>query len=143
MEDTAALPAAEFGFPGPLRDRLVAAILCGAKTTTTSLLIEYEVDGEALPSVGSRQRVVDSAGKAAAVIETVAVEQVPLGDVPWDHARSEGEGHADLGEWRADHERFWHGAEMRGFLRLPAFTVGEDTIVVLERFRVVETGDRR
>jgi hypothetical protein len=29
------LPIAEFGFPGPLRDQLVTAILRGAKTTTT------------------------------------------------------------------------------------------------------------
>jgi hypothetical protein len=28
------LPVAEFGFPGPLRDQLVAAILAGTKTTT-------------------------------------------------------------------------------------------------------------
>src|ERR1700680_52842 len=28
------LPVAEFAFPGPLRDRLVAAIVAGAKTTT-------------------------------------------------------------------------------------------------------------
>ena len=41
---------AEFGFPGPLRDKLVAAILDGAKTSTTALVVEYEQDGEALPS---------------------------------------------------------------------------------------------
>ncbi|MDR3081890.1 MAG: RNA-binding protein, partial [Streptomyces sp.] len=38
----ASLPRAEFAFPGLLRDRLVAAILCGAKTSTTGLLAEYE-----------------------------------------------------------------------------------------------------
>ena len=29
------LPIAEFGFPGPLRERLVAAMLTGEKVTTT------------------------------------------------------------------------------------------------------------
>ena len=36
------LPVAEFGFPGPLRDLHVAAILDGTKTTTTGLVADYE-----------------------------------------------------------------------------------------------------
>jgi hypothetical protein len=51
------LPVAEFAFPGPLRDQLVAAILSGGKTTTTGLLAGYERDGEPLPRPGSRQAV--------------------------------------------------------------------------------------
>ena len=43
------LPVAEFAFPGPLRDQLVAAILDGSKTTTTGLLVEYEREAEPLP----------------------------------------------------------------------------------------------
>jgi uncharacterized protein YhfF len=43
------LPAAQFGFPGEMRDRLVRAILDGAKTATASLLVEYE--REPLPVV--------------------------------------------------------------------------------------------
>jgi hypothetical protein len=31
------LPLAEFGFPGPLRERLVASILRGEKVSTTGL----------------------------------------------------------------------------------------------------------
>ena len=42
------LGVGEFAFPGPLRDQLVAAILGGAKTTTTGLLDDYERDGEPL-----------------------------------------------------------------------------------------------
>ncbi|MCL2734512.1 MAG: RNA-binding protein, partial [Actinomycetia bacterium] len=37
-DDIAALPKAEFAFPGPLRDKLLAAVLSGAKTSTTGLL---------------------------------------------------------------------------------------------------------
>lgn len=40
--DVAELPKAEFAFPGPLRDRLVAAVLDGSKTATTGLVAEYE-----------------------------------------------------------------------------------------------------
>ena len=43
------LPRAEFAFPGPLRDRLVPAILSGAKTTTSGLVLAYERENEPLP----------------------------------------------------------------------------------------------
>jgi uncharacterized protein YhfF len=43
------LPVAEFGFPGPLRDKLVEAVLSGEKTATTGLLAAYEYEGEAVP----------------------------------------------------------------------------------------------
>ncbi len=81
------LPAAEFAFPGRLRDQLVAAILAGAKTTTTGLVADYEQEGEPLPSPGLRQAVVDSAGNRVAVIETTGVRVIRLADVDLAHAR--------------------------------------------------------
>lgn len=36
------LPISEYGFPGPLRDKLLAALLSGAKTTTSSLHEGYQ-----------------------------------------------------------------------------------------------------
>lgn len=48
----AGLPKAEFTFPGPLRDRLVAAILDGSRTSTTGLAIEYELEAEPLARAG-------------------------------------------------------------------------------------------
>ncbi|MET3922768.1 ASCH domain-containing protein [Arthrobacter sp. UYEF20] len=138
MEAITAMPWAEFGFPGSLRDKLVAAIVDGTKRSTTSLVVEYEFEQESLPCVGARQVVIDSAGEPVAVIETVAVETAALGSVPWSHVRDEGEGHASTTEWRAGHEVFWHSAEMRDYLEEPAFTVTDGTAVVLERFRVVE-----
>src|SRR5262245_507308 len=56
------LPLAEFAFPGPLRDQLVAAILSGAKTSTSGLALEYEREKEPLPEVGQQSAVVDSEG---------------------------------------------------------------------------------
>lgn len=142
------LPRVEFGFPGPLRDRLVAAVLDGTKTATTSLLREYEYgdehaseaghgNAEPLPEAGVRGVVIDSAGEAVAVIETTSVRVVPLAEVDEAHARDEGEGHGSVARWRAAHEEFWHGEDMRAALGEPGFTVGDDTEVVLERFRVV------
>jgi uncharacterized protein YhfF len=131
------LPIAEFGFPGPLRDRLVAAILSGAKSTTTSLLADYENEAEPLPVVGKRSLVVDSSGAAVAVIEVQAVTVVRLGEVDAAHVEGEGEGDVSLASWRAAHERFWYSPEMRAVLG-DEFRIDDDTAVVLERFAVVE-----
>jgi uncharacterized protein YhfF len=135
---TGDLPVAEFAFPGPLRDQLVAAILAGAKTTTTGLVADYEHENEPLPVPGLRQVVVDSVGRPVAVIETTAVRVVRLGDADLNHAlgEGEGEGYASVAEWRAAHERFWHSAAMRQALGDPGFTVGDDTLVVAQEFRL-------
>ncbi|GAA0960543.1 hypothetical protein GCM10009554_75770 [Kribbella koreensis] len=34
---------AEFGFPGPLRDQLVGAVLAGTKTSTTGLVADADL----------------------------------------------------------------------------------------------------
>lgn len=135
------LPPFEFAFPGPLRDRLVAAVLSGAKTTTTGLLADYEIENEPLPVTGDRAAVLDSAGRPVAVIELVEVRVSRLGDVDLEHAIDEGEGHATLAEWRADHEEYWHGADYRAWRGDPAFTVDDETPAVLERFRLVSVRD--
>ena len=130
-------PGVEFAFPGPLRDRLVAAILDGSKTSTTSTLAEYECEDIPLPVVGSRQTVLDSSNSAVATIETVSVEIARLADVALAHVRDEGEGHTSVMSWRAAHERFWHSPDLRAALGDPTFTVHDDTLVVLERFRAI------
>jgi uncharacterized protein YhfF len=132
------LPVAEFAFPGPLRDQLVAAIVAGSKTTTSGLVADYENEGEPLPHPGLRQVVVDSAGHPVAVIETIAVRVLRLGDVDLAHALGEGEGYASVAEWRAGHEQFWHSAEIREALGDPEFTVDDDSLVVAQVFRLVE-----
>ena len=40
MTDYSEFPIAAFGFPGPLRDRLIAAILAGTKTSTSTTFVE-------------------------------------------------------------------------------------------------------
>lgn len=84
------LPVAEFAFPGELRDRLVAAILRGEKTSTCTLLVDYERAGDALPEVGTRSVVVDSEEQPVAVIETTELRVLPLGEVDLAFARDEG-----------------------------------------------------
>ncbi|MCZ1006036.1 ASCH domain-containing protein [Streptomyces lydicus] len=133
------LPQFELGFPGPLRDRLVSAVLSGAKTATTGLLIEYERGEEPLPSAGQRSVVPDSAGRPVAVIELTGVRVVRLAEVDRAHAQAEGEGHTTVATWRAAHKAFWHGPDVRKELGDPDFTIDDDTLVVLETFRIVES----
>jgi uncharacterized protein YhfF len=129
---------AEFAFPGPLRDRLVEAIMNGTKSATTSILVEYSIGDEPLPAVGAMQAVVDSDDAVVAIIETLGVDIVRLADVGIGHARDEGEGHDSVASWRSGHEAFWHSVEFREFACDPNFTVNDDTLVVMERFRVIQ-----
>ncbi|MGO1510611.1 MAG: ASCH domain-containing protein [Actinomycetaceae bacterium] len=66
-----------------------------------------------------------------------AVDVVPLGEVPAAHARAEGEGYESVDEWRRVHVEFWSSEEMRAE-RGEGFSVVDDTLVVLERFAVVD-----
>jgi len=135
----AELPTAEFGFPGALRDRLVAAILCGEKTSTTGLYEECVRTGETPAEVGSRSLVVDSAGRGVAVIETTSVALRRFGDVDLAFAVDEGEGFETIEGWRDAHVRFFESPEHAAILGDPPVRIDDDTIVVCERFRVVET----
>ena len=133
------LPRAEFAFPGPLRDELVAAILTGAKTATTGLLTAYERAGEPLPKAGEQSVLVDSHDQPVAVLEDTDVTVLPLREVGLRHAVDEGEGHTTVEQWRLAHEEFWHSQESRTALGDPEFTVDDDTLVVAERFRLLRT----
>jgi uncharacterized protein YhfF len=128
---------AEFGFPGRLRDHLVAAILDGSKTSTTGLVVDYEHDGDPLPQVGDRLAVPDSDDQLVAVIEVTEVRVVKLADVDLAHVVDEGEGDTTIAGWRANHESFWHSPEMRAALDDPTFTVDDSTETILWRFKLV------
>ncbi|MET7620716.1 ASCH domain-containing protein [Streptomyces sp. NPDC005408] len=138
MEKRESLKPYLLAYPGPLRDRLVAAVLSGEKISTTGLLAEYEAEKEELPPVGDRSALIDSAGREVAVLELTEVRVLPLGEVDMQHVLDEGEGYGSVAEWRAGHEAFWQGEEMREALGDPLFTVNDGTVVVAERFRVVE-----
>jgi uncharacterized protein YhfF len=129
--------AVEFAFPGPLRDALVAAVLRGDKTSTSALAVHYE--GEELPEVGERMRVVDSAECDVAVIEITDVKLLPLSEVDLEHALAEGEEYTTVAGWRAEHEKFWNSPEVLAELDDPDFAVNDDSIVLAWRFKLVES----
>ena len=138
-DDLAALDAWGFAFPGPLRDELTALALAGIKTTTAGLFAEQQADGEELSVPGRREVLLDSDERPVAVIETVACRVVRLADVDDRHAIDEGEGYANAAEFRLAHERFWNEYldDLRARLG-PDFVIDDDTLVVLQRFRLVE-----
>jgi uncharacterized protein YhfF len=134
----ASLPLFEFSFPGPLRETLIAAVLDGSKSSTTSLLKGYEHEGSVPRQVGARSVVIDSAERPVVIIETTSVRVVALSQVDLGHVVDEGEGLTTVADWRAEHELGWHSAEQRAEFGDLEFTVNDETLVVLERFRVVE-----
>ena len=129
------LPVVEFALPGPLRDRLVAAIIAGEKTTTSSLYEEWTRDREPLPSVGRRELVVDSAGLGVCITETVGVSTCRLADIALAHAVGEGEGFTTVAEWREAHEDFWNSEEFQESVGEPKIRMDDDTLVVCEEFK--------
>ena len=141
MDETlAALPRWGFAFPGPIRDELTALALAGTKTTTAGLLVEYELEGEVIAQPGDLALLLDSADVPIAVVETETTRVARLADVDDQHAIDEGEGYANAAEFRVAHEEYWNGYidDLRAQLGDPSFELTDDTLVVLERFRIVQ-----
>lgn len=131
-----------FGYDGDhgLGDRLLAAVLRGAKTATSSLAVEY-LSGEPLPRVGQRLTLVDHAGRSYGTVETTRVTFIPLHLVGDDVAHEEGEDFADAAEWRRGHEAFWAGVTdlVRAEAGDPDWQLREAEPVVVHWFRLVRT----
>lgn len=122
------LPPYRLGNVGTeLRRQLVAAAVRGDKTATSSLRSEYEPHTtDPLPSVGERAVLLDAEDEPVAVVETTEVRVVAAGDLDLAFAQDEGEGFETVAEWRHAHEAFW------------SLRIDDDTLVVAERFRIVE-----
>jgi uncharacterized protein YhfF len=136
--DLAALPRGEYAFPGPLRDRLVAAILNGSKTSTASLEDEYLREGEPLPAVGDMEAVVGSDGRPVCVTRNTEVTVRRIADVSDDHARREGEGYLDAVQWRDGHEQFWTSPDYLAYAGQHPDSINDGTRVVCVTFEVVQ-----
>lgn len=120
------------GTPGELRTTLNTLVLTGVKTATAGLLTEYAGEAEELEHVGERLALVDGRDALVGVVEVTGIEIVPFAQVPWDFARSEGEGDRSIEEWRAGHAGYWARA---------GTPVTDDTEIVCIRFRLVSAGD--
>ena len=130
-----------FGLPGSdLRRELVELVLAGTKQATAGLLVEFTLDGDTVPYPGLREAVIGADGRFVGVIQTTDCEVVRVADVTDEFARAEGEGFADAAEWRAAHERFFGSylGELRTRLGDPGWALDDDTLIVCQRFTLVE-----
>jgi uncharacterized protein YhfF len=121
-------PAWSFGDNPALADGLLAAVLSGEKTATSSSQWEYGEDVP-LPQVGELSIILDGAGHPRALIRTTSVEVIPFDQVTADFAAAEGEDDGSLEAWRTGHREYFtrvlDGHEFR-----------EDMPVVCERFEL-------
>ena len=123
------LPPMRLGYPRTeLRQKLVDYVLRGAKTATAGLRADCEPHaGEPLPRVGATCVLLGFDDEPVAVVETTEVRVVRAADVDLAFALDEGEGFETVADWRHAHEKFWADQG-----------IGDDTLIVAERFRVVE-----
>ncbi len=124
-------PAWAFGDSPRLADRLLALVLDGTKTATTTALCELTDAGEPVPEPGDLSIVLDGRGHPRALLRTAEVRVVPFADVDAQHARREGEDDGTLATWVVEHERYF-----RRVLAAGGRELGPDTQMVLERFEV-------
>ncbi|MCE6078217.1 ASCH domain-containing protein [Agrobacterium vitis] len=117
-----------FGDSPALADSLLALVIAGKKTATCGALRDFNPEGEPLPVVGRRDIVLDGAGCAAAVIETVEVTIRRFDEVDAAFAHDEGEDDQTLEAWRVGHKAY--------FARNGGFT--PDMELVCERFCLVD-----
>ena len=123
------LPPMELGYARtPLRRKLVEAVLRGEKTATGGLAVDYAPHtDDPLPQAGDRWLLLDFDDEPVAVVETTEVRVLRIDEVALDFARDEGEGFESVPDWRRAHEAFWSDRQIE-----------DDTLVVAERFRLVE-----
>ena len=131
------LEEGHYSFPGPLRDKLVAAILSGEKTGTSSLVQQYEMDGDPLPAVGDREAILDSDGNRVCATENTEVTVVPFGDITLQQALDEGEGFESISDWQTAHRQFWESEQFRASMGEDYRGITADTPVVYVRFKVI------
>lgn len=132
-------PSWSFGDDPALADALLALVLDGTKTATSTALAEFEAGDEPLPARGDLSIVTDGAGRPGALIRTTRVETVPFDQVDAAFAAAEGEDDRSLDSWRVEHERYW-----RRVLEPLGAQFSPTMPVVTERFELLypRPGDR-
>ena len=107
-------------------------ILSGKKTTTSSLLWEYENLRKPLPKVGSLSILENGKGEAVCVVETTWLEVLPLEEIDAGFAIAYGEWGSTLAEWQQNAWRYY-STQCQQLGREPTLQM----TLVCERFRIV------
>jgi uncharacterized protein YhfF len=131
VSETVPPQAWSFGDEPELAEKLLAAVLAGDKTATSSALWDYDDEGAPLPMVGELSILLDGAGHPRALIRTTSVETTTFDQVDEDFAAAEGEDDRTLESWREGHEAYFR----RNLPEGREFTT--DMPVVCERFELL------
>jgi uncharacterized protein YhfF len=129
--DDVAPPAWAFGDSPRLADELLALVLAGTKTATSSGAWEYESGDEMVPQEGDLSIILDGRGHPRALVRTTAVQTLPFAEVDAEFARLEGEHDRSLQMWRVGHE-----ANFRRSLAARGAVFDTTVPLVLERFEL-------
>jgi len=135
VAETLPPPAWSFGSSPEEADELLALVLAGTKTATSSRRSDYDVEDEALPEPGMLSILLDGREHPRALIRTTQVRVVAFEAVDADHAEAEGEGSRTLTEWRSTHRAFFRAGP-------GAAAFDPQMLVVLERFTVLTARPR-
>lgn len=131
VSETVPPQAWSFGDDPELAETLLAAVLSGDKTATSSALWDYDDEGAPLPVAGELSILLDGEGHPRALIRTTSVETTAFDEVSEDFAAAEGEDDRTLESWRAGHEAYFR----RNLAEGHEFTT--DMPVVCERFELL------
>ena len=115
---------------GTSADWLAELVVTGKKTATTSGLVFYEMEKEAIPTVSEYYIVLNGKENPVAVIEIESVLVVPMNEVTEEFALAEGEG--DYQFWWNAHEKFF-----TALLKEYDIEFSPNMLVVCERFTKV------
>ncbi len=128
----AGLPAVGPFVDGPeLADRLLALVVAGRKRATSTMLAEFEAEGEEPPRIGEHWIVTDSAGRPRVVLRTIELRIGPFLSVDAALAFDEGEDDRTRASWIREHRTYWQ----RQCARLGiAWSDGAE--ILFERFEV-------
>lgn len=115
-------PAWTFGGDAAQADALVALVLAGTKTATSSARSEFEADAD-LPTPGMLSILLDSSDRPRALLRTTEVAVRAFCDVSAEHAFAEGEGDRSLDQWRSVHATFFADCTPQMLVVLERFVV--------------------
>lgn len=96
-----------FGDSPELSEELLELIRSGPKRAGTSLLWAMEHDGDAMPSTGDIEIIVDHRDEPVLLLRLTSVRTVPFNQVDDTYAAIEGEGDGSLEFWRDGHWKFF------------------------------------
>lgn len=121
-----------FGDSPVMAEELLALVLSGQKTGTSSAYQAYEDGDEPLPQVTDLRIILNGQGQPVCLIQTTSVEILPFNQVSEIQAFKEGEGDRTLSYWQTVHQKFWE-REFQG----STLTFKPEMLIVYEEFKVI------